>query len=187
MTLDRSITNVSKDKILDVLLRLGAVVKQEYNYRVRAFVPAFGVFLADLASPPGLQGHPLYDPGFVGQGARLVVVGVVGTGRRQVRREGRGHARQLGRGVRAWCIFHSRAWCNKKQWVFPVSWAIKGVLTQCEGRSAGIARGCCATNGDRNARHGTSCPSIGKCLSFHGLQTEDQWHNISESDRVLRR
>lgn len=35
VTLDRSITNVSKDKILDVLLRLGAVVKQEYNYRVR--------------------------------------------------------------------------------------------------------------------------------------------------------
>ncbi|GAA5865565.1 hypothetical protein JCM3774_002052 [Rhodotorula dairenensis] len=34
VTLDRSITNVSKDKILDVLLRLGAVVKQEYNYRV---------------------------------------------------------------------------------------------------------------------------------------------------------
>lgn len=35
MTLDRSITNGGKDKILDVLLRLGAVVKQEYNYRVR--------------------------------------------------------------------------------------------------------------------------------------------------------
>ncbi|GAA5989065.1 hypothetical protein JCM10908_006290 [Rhodotorula pacifica] len=34
VTLDRSINNVSKDKILDVLLRLGAVVKQEYNYRV---------------------------------------------------------------------------------------------------------------------------------------------------------
>ena len=134
MTLDRSITNVSKDKILDVLLRLGAVVKQEYNYRVRAFVPAFGVFLADLASPPGLQGHPLYDPGFVGQGARLVVVGVVGTGRRQVRREGRGHARQLGRGVRAWCISHSRTLCNKKQWVLCLS--DFGVLIQCDWRIA---------------------------------------------------
>ncbi|GAA6006879.1 uncharacterized protein JCM10292_000345 [Rhodotorula paludigena] len=34
ITLDRSISNVTKDKILDVLLRLNAVVKQEYNYRV---------------------------------------------------------------------------------------------------------------------------------------------------------
>ncbi|POY76208.1 hypothetical protein BMF94_0403 [Rhodotorula taiwanensis] len=34
VTLDRSINNVNKDKILDVLLRLGAVVKQEYDYRV---------------------------------------------------------------------------------------------------------------------------------------------------------
>ncbi|BGP21921.1 hypothetical protein Rt10032_c18g6114 [Rhodotorula toruloides] len=34
VTLDRSITNVAKDKIIDALLRMGAVVKQEYNYRV---------------------------------------------------------------------------------------------------------------------------------------------------------
>ncbi|BGP36984.1 hypothetical protein JCM10450v2_000894 [Rhodotorula kratochvilovae] len=34
VTLDRTISNVTKDKILDMLLRLGAVVKQEYNYRV---------------------------------------------------------------------------------------------------------------------------------------------------------
>ncbi|GAA5845825.1 hypothetical protein JCM11251_001815 [Rhodosporidiobolus azoricus] len=34
VTLDRSITNSAKDKILDVLLRSGAVVKEEYNYRV---------------------------------------------------------------------------------------------------------------------------------------------------------
>jgi hypothetical protein len=111
VTLDRSITNVSKDKILDVLLRLGAVVKQEYNYRVRRAPPVFGVFLADpFYPPPGLQGHPLYDSGFVRQGARLVVIGTVGAGRCQVCREGRGHARQLGRSVRfsgASCIFFS--------------------------------------------------------------------------------
>ncbi|GAA5873498.1 hypothetical protein JCM8547_005447 [Rhodosporidiobolus lusitaniae] len=34
ITLERSITNSAKDKILDVLLRSGAVVKEEYNYRV---------------------------------------------------------------------------------------------------------------------------------------------------------
>ncbi|BGP19834.1 hypothetical protein JCM10213_003143 [Rhodosporidiobolus nylandii] len=34
VTLERSITNSAKDKILDVLLRSGAVVKEEYNYRV---------------------------------------------------------------------------------------------------------------------------------------------------------
>ncbi|GAA5917815.1 hypothetical protein JCM6882_004156 [Rhodosporidiobolus microsporus] len=34
VTLERSISNTAKDKILDVLLRSGAVVKEEYNYRV---------------------------------------------------------------------------------------------------------------------------------------------------------
>ncbi|GAA6024724.1 hypothetical protein JCM10207_002810 [Rhodosporidiobolus poonsookiae] len=34
VTLERTITNSGKDKILDVLLRSGAVVKEEYNYRV---------------------------------------------------------------------------------------------------------------------------------------------------------
>ncbi|GAA5989214.1 hypothetical protein JCM11641_006570 [Rhodosporidiobolus odoratus] len=34
VTLERSITNTAKDNILDVLLRTGAVVKEEYNYRV---------------------------------------------------------------------------------------------------------------------------------------------------------
>ncbi|GAA6040154.1 hypothetical protein JCM8097_002057 [Rhodosporidiobolus ruineniae] len=34
VTLERTITNTAKDNILDVLLRSGAVVKEEYNYRV---------------------------------------------------------------------------------------------------------------------------------------------------------
>ncbi|GAA5910619.1 uncharacterized protein JCM6883_003232 [Sporobolomyces salmoneus] len=34
ITLERSVTNDVKDKILDILLRSGAVVKQTYDYRV---------------------------------------------------------------------------------------------------------------------------------------------------------
>lgn len=50
VTLDRSITNGGKDKILDVLLRLGAVVKQEYNYRVYKGI----LFTIPTASDKGL-------------------------------------------------------------------------------------------------------------------------------------
>ncbi|GAA5840519.1 hypothetical protein JCM3766R1_000684, partial [Sporobolomyces carnicolor] len=34
ITLERTVTNDVKDKILDILLRSGAVVKQTYDYRV---------------------------------------------------------------------------------------------------------------------------------------------------------
>ncbi|GAA5958183.1 hypothetical protein JCM21900_002933, partial [Sporobolomyces salmonicolor] len=33
ITLERAVTNAAKDKILDVLLRSGAIVKQVYDYR----------------------------------------------------------------------------------------------------------------------------------------------------------
>jgi hypothetical protein len=35
VTLERSISNASKDKLLDFLMRQGAVVKQVFDYRVR--------------------------------------------------------------------------------------------------------------------------------------------------------
>ncbi|CEQ38576.1 SPOSA6832_00023 [Sporobolomyces salmonicolor] len=41
ITLERTVTNAAKDKILDVLLRSGAIVKQVYDYRVRARPPSF--------------------------------------------------------------------------------------------------------------------------------------------------
>lgn len=35
ITLERTITNSARDNILDVLLKAGAIVKQEYDYKVR--------------------------------------------------------------------------------------------------------------------------------------------------------
>ncbi|GAA6057385.1 hypothetical protein JCM3770_000737 [Rhodotorula araucariae] len=51
VTLDRGISNVTKDKVLDLLLRLGAVVKQEYDYRVYKGV----LFTVPAAHDHGLE------------------------------------------------------------------------------------------------------------------------------------
>jgi len=56
VTLERSISNASKDKLLDFLMRQGAVVKQVFDYRVRRLAcacqyPPDRVWLTSHSSP----------------------------------------------------------------------------------------------------------------------------------------